>query len=211
MARTEPLPHVRTESTAGSGNLRRAVKWLAFALAWLFAAPLILLTRAEEGLGETDRVYSASKEGLAAIPGLPGQYLRVAFYSSVCRAVSREACFAFGSMVSSRSASIGAGTVIGAGSIVGPVSIGRDVMIGARVSVFSDRFEHGYPHERARGHVRGVQSETVIVGDTCWIGENAVVMASIGPRCTVAAGAVVFREAAAGETLIGNPARKSNL
>jgi acetyltransferase-like isoleucine patch superfamily enzyme len=36
-------------------------------------------------------------------------------------------------------------------------------------------------------------------------------MADLGPRCTVAAGAVVARAAEAGTTLMGNPARKVNL
>ena len=85
-------------------------------------------------------------------------------------------------------------------------------MVAARVSVVSGKYLHGRPSDRARGLAGHAQSEERIqIGDSTWIGENAVIMADIGPRCTVAAGAVVVRPAEAGSTLMGNPARKVNL
>jgi acetyltransferase-like isoleucine patch superfamily enzyme len=156
-------------------------------------------------------MFDGCKEVLAPSPGLIGQYLRTAFYASVCRAVSIDASFRLGSIVSTRDVAIGAGTVVGDQSIVGRSEVGRDVMIASRVSIISDRYLHGHPSDRARGARLRSDSPPPTIGDGCWLGENSVVMADLGPRCTVAAGAVVMRPAEAGTTLMGNPARKANL
>ena len=96
-------------------------------------------------------------------------------------------------------------------SIIGRSEIGCDVMIASRVSIISDRYLHGHPSDRVRGVEVRRDTGPPSIGDECWLGENSVVMADLGPRCTVAAGAVVSRPAEAGTTLMGNPARKVNL
>jgi acetyltransferase-like isoleucine patch superfamily enzyme len=156
-------------------------------------------------------MFDAGKETLAYAPGVLGQYLRTAYYASVCRSVSIDTCFGLGSIVSTRDVAIGPGSVIANQVIVGRSEIGRDVMIASRVSIVSDPYLHGSPADRVRGVERDSASTPPSIGDGCWIGENAVVMADLGPRCTVAAGAVVARPAEAGTTLMGNPARKVNL
>jgi acetyltransferase-like isoleucine patch superfamily enzyme len=146
---------------------------------------------------------------LAYVPGLAGQFLRTAFYSSVCRAVSTEVSFGLGSIVSTRNVAIGAGTVIGHQAIIGRAEIGENVMIASRVSIVSDPYLHSPARTTRKSPAR--PSVPPSIGDGCWIGENAVVMASLGARCTVAAGAVVVRAAEADTTLMGNPARRVNL
>ena len=198
---------------ARSSGLRRLLKRGALGLAWVGVCPLVGLDWLERrAVGEDAlRTFTAAKELLAFSPGVVGSYLRLAFYRAVCRDVSGDASFGIGSMLSRRDVAIGPGTVVGAHSIIGRAEVGAQVLIAARVSVFSDRYLHGQPGDRARGEDAGLASELVRVGDGCWIGENAVVMASLGPRCTVAAGSVVLRPAEAGSTLMGNPARRVNL
>lgn len=213
MVAANPASPDRPAEARGGAVGAGPAKRVALGLAWLVVSPLVVLTRAEAALaGPTaSRAFDLGKEALACAPGLAGCYLRSAYYASVCREVSPRARFCFGSMLAGRDVAIGEGTVIGAWSIVGRAEIGRDVLIASRVSVFSDRYRHGRPGDRSRGHGEARRSALVRVGDGCWIGENAVVMASIAERCTVAAGAVVMREAPAGCTLMGNPARKVNL
>jgi len=213
MATASSLSELAPGQRSRSGPLRRALKRGALAVAWILVSPLILLARIEALLcgRDCERVFGAAKESLSLLPGVGGQFLRLAFYCSTCRAVSPDACFAFGSMVSSRDVGVGAGTVVGAYSIVGPSEIGEDVLIASRASVFSDRYEHGHPADRARGDTSSDTFSLISIGNGCWIGENAIVMSSIGARCTVSAGAVVVREAPAGQTLMGNPARRANL
>lgn len=212
MGTVSPLPTVVTRRSE-PGALRIAIKRIFLTMAWIVASPLIIATWLESRICGSGcaRVFDAAREMLSLWPGLVGVYARTAFYCSVCRDVSPDACFSIGSMVSSRDVSIGAGTVVGAYSIIGRSEIGRNVLIASRVSVLSDPYLHGRPSDRAAGHSGSGPSEPPRIGNDCWIGENAVVFASIGERCSVAAGAVVARPAEAGTTLMGNPARKVNL
>lgn len=212
MGTVSPLPTVVPER-AGARPWRTASKRVALAIAWLFVCPFVFGVWIEKLLRgpEAECMFNGSKETLALSPGLAGQYLRKAFYVSVCRSVSPDACFNLGSIVSTRDVAIGPGTVVGNQSIVGRAEVGRDVLIASRVSIISDPYLHGQPSARARGAMDRPASSPPVIGDECWIGENAVVMADLGARCTVAAGAVVVRPAEAGTTLMGNPARKVNL
>ena len=212
MGTVQPLPTVVAQRAPSSAT-RVALKRVMLAAAWFLVSPLVLSVRLEELLlgREAERIFDGSKELLAPAPGLVGQYLRTAFYSSVCRSVSIDARFGLGSVVSTRDVAIGAGSVVGNQSIIGRSSIGRDVMIASRVSIISDRYLHGHPSDRIRGVSSSGETPPPSIGDGCWLGENSVVMADLGPRCTVAAGAVVARAAEAGTTLMGNPARKVNL
>ena len=203
VSRLPTLADRRSEPDAA----RTVFKRFLLALGCILASPLILLTWVEgqlRGRG-CERVFGASKECLALVPGLLGQYLRTAFYWSCCRDVSPDTAFNIGSLVSTRDSSIGAGTVVGAYSIIGHSVIGRDVLIASRVSIVGD------PRLHERGRPADATPDPPTIGDECWIGENAIVMADLGARCTVAAGSVVVRPAEPGSTLMGNPARKVNL
>jgi virginiamycin A acetyltransferase len=213
MVTATPISTIETHQTVAPGSGRRLFKRIAISLAWVLVGPLVIAARIEArifGPG-CERAFSTGKELLAFFPGVLGQYLRLAYYWSTCREVSPGACFVIGSMLAHRDVAIGEGTVIGAHSIVGRAEIGCDVMVAARVSVVSGKYLHGRPSDRARGVPTTAETERIRIGDSCWIGENAVIMASIGERCTVAAGAIVMREADAASTLMGNPARKVNL
>jgi virginiamycin A acetyltransferase len=213
MGTVSPLPtHVTRAAPRPSGR-RRRLKRAALGVAWVFVSPLVGLSRLEAALFGPDcqRMFALGKELLAFFPGLLGCFLRLAYYWSTCHAVSPDASFAIGSMVSRREVSLGPGSVVGAHTIIGRAEIGSDVLIAARVSIFSDRYLHGRPDARVSGDTEAEESALVRIGDGCWIGENAVVMASLGARCTVAAGAVVLKPAGEGTTLMGNPARRVNL
>lgn len=213
MVEVRPLRLDHAQHRRSRTSLRVACKRLALGVAWVLVSPLVILAWTEERLLGPDcrRIFSACKELLSLGPGLLGQYTRVAFYWSACHGVSADACFAFGSMVAERDVVIGAGSVIGAYSIVGRAELGRDVLIAARVSIFSDKYLHGNPADRVRGQARRITAERIRIGDGTWIGENAVVLASVGRRCTIAAGALVVRAAPDDATLMGNPARRVDL
>lgn len=210
-ARPIRLEVARRSTSTISGRL--VLKRIALGIAALVVGPWVLAARAEARIygPHCERVFSAGKETLALVPGIGGQYLRLAYYWLTCRAVSPDACLAFGSMLAHRDVAIGEGTVIGAHAIVGCAELGHEVLVAARVSIVSGRFQHGRPADRARGEAGLPSQERIHIGHGTWIGENAVVMADVGEACTVAAGAVVVRPAEPGTTLMGNPARKVNL
>jgi acetyltransferase-like isoleucine patch superfamily enzyme len=68
----------------------------------------------------------------------------------------------------------------------------------------------GQQHQRdAQGRLtdEGRKFVEVTIGEQCWIGASAVVLADVGDGSTVAAGAVVVKPVAPGTVAVGNPAR----
>jgi acetyltransferase-like isoleucine patch superfamily enzyme len=49
--------------------------------------------------------------------------------------------------------------------------------------------------------------ETVSIGAGCWIGEGAIVLADVGERCVISAGAVVTKAVPGHSIAGGNPAK----
>ncbi|WP_306253737.1 hypothetical protein [Parvularcula sp. IMCC14364] len=87
------------------------------------------------------------------------------------------------------------------------ISIGADVQVGPRVSFIT--INHG--PARANGQ-RGALPAPITVCDKVWIGCGAIILpgVTIGEGATVAAGAVVTRDVAAGISVAGVPARPIN-
>ena len=78
--------------------------------------------------------------------------------------------------------------------------IGPDVYIADSNHRFGDGLDPGdQPMDRGE----------IIIGDRCWIGAKAVILkgARLGDGCVVGAGAVVNTPVAAGEVVVGVPAR----
>lgn len=182
-------------------------------IGYVLVAPLIIPTWVERWfLG--DRVspwYGSCKELLSLFPTPVGEILRLAYYRAVCRDISPDACFMFGSMLARRDTAMGPGTVLGVHCVFGFANIGANVLFGARVSLLSGKYQHGRPREHSgNGKTQG-EFVTITVGDNCWIGQDSVIMANIGDGCTVAAGSVVYKEVVDGITVMGNPARKVSM
>lgn len=195
--------------------LKRIIKWLVFSLGFLLVLPLVILTRLEEILfrGKASYVFSGAKELLSICPTIFGTYMRRAFYWAVCKDVSANAHFNFGSWLAYRENKIGPGVTVGAYTFIGYGDIGRNVMMGARVSIVSGKYQHGRPAERIENGKNGFTEENVVIhiGENTWIGQDATIMANIGKNCTVGAGSVVLNDVPDNTTVLGNPARKVNL
>jgi acetyltransferase-like isoleucine patch superfamily enzyme len=87
--------------------------------------------------------------------------------------------------------------------VLGHVNIGADVRLASRVSIPSGRRQH---LDDSGALSDGTRFDSVTIGEHCWVGEGAIVLADVGARSIVGAGAVVTR-AMPGNTLVsGNPA-----
>ena len=190
--------------------LKPLLKQLLFAVALVLTAPLIVIARIESAVAgpESERVYGGCKELLATVPTILGQYFRAAFYWASCQRVSPDICMQLGSMLAHRETSVGKGVVIGSYTTIGRADIGDHALISARVSLVSGKYQHGLPSERGQEKPASARSETIRIGCRTWIGEGAVILASVGDECTVSAGAVVYNATPDGATLVGNPARR---
>jgi len=88
----------------------------------------------------------------------------------------------------------------------GSIEIGDHNMFGPDVYITDS------DHTRSEGAAPGalpMRRGRVMIGNRCWIGAKAVILrdATLGDGCVVAAGAVVNRPVAPGETVAGVPAR----
>ncbi len=143
----------------------------------------------------------------AQFPGLPGDYVRTAFYRMTLLNCAVDSRVSFGTFFAHREASVGLGTYIGSYCVLGRARIGANTLIASHVQILSGR------HQHARDEAGKIVNEgwgkyvEVSIGDNCWIGAGAIVMADVGAGTTVGAGAVVTKPIPANSVAVGNPAR----
>jgi acetyltransferase-like isoleucine patch superfamily enzyme len=183
----------------------RPVKVAVFAVAAVLVSPLWALAWIEQRLGLGGQAFRLGAELLALAPGLPGAYLRAAYYAGTLERCSWETHIGFGSVFVRRAATVGRHASMGCYCVIGNADIGEGAMIGSRVSVPSGKRQHLGPDGRVsadEGHF-----DRVSIGAQAWIGEGAIVLADVGRSCIVAAGAVVTGPMPDGALVGGNPAR----
>ena len=186
---------------------RRAVKWLANAVARAAALPL-LTTYLLQSIGRRpSQAIITWSQTLSLLPGSTGVYLRRAFCSSVFPVVGPDSVISFGVLFSHASTTIGRAAYIGPYCVIGDAEIGDDVLIGSAVSIMNGAKQHGI--ERLDVPVRDQPGEfpRITIGQDTWIGDRAIVMADVGKHCVVGAGAVVTKPVPDYAIVVGNPAR----
>jgi virginiamycin A acetyltransferase len=179
--------------------LKRVIQGVALVL----VAPAALLT----GFGRIRFLYTVFAHMYAQAPGLPGDYVRIAFYRLTLEECSLESRISFGSFFVYPETRVGAGVYIGSYCVIGRVSIGPRTQIASAVQILSGKNQHV---RDAEGHISGSDKgvfTTVSIGADCWIGAAAIVMADIGDNTTIGAGSVVTKPIPGNSTAVGNPAR----
>jgi virginiamycin A acetyltransferase len=183
--------------------IKRYLKFFAIGVAMLFAFPWALIA----GFGRFTEMFSLAAQACATAPGLVGDYLRIAFYKLTLKRCSLESRISFGSFFAHSSAVVGRAVYIGSYCVLGNCQLGDRTQIASHVQILSGRRQH--PRE-ASGQI-GASSEgefqVIDIGQDCWLGAGAIVMAPVGARTTIGAGAVVVQPVEAGVVAVGNPAR----
>lgn len=183
--------------------MKQGGKTLLHALALAVVFPAAALS----GFGRWPAPYVFFAQAWALAPGLPGDYLRIAYYKLTLRECSLASRVSFGSFFAQREATLGRGVYIGAYCVLGRCRIGDRTQIASHVEVLSGRHQH---LRGPGGAIEGAESgvfEEIGIGEDCWIGAAAVVMANVGARTTIGAGAVVASDVPAGVVAAGVPAR----
>lgn len=123
---------------------------------------------------------------LGLVPGRIGQRLRAGYYMQTAAECHADVAIGFLAVIESPEIRLGQGVCVGALAVLGQAEIGEGAVIDNRVTVKSER-----------GPVQ--------IGRNARIGEGAIVAASVGNECTVAAGTVVDKPVPARSTVSGNP------
>lgn len=164
---------------------------------YLLMIPLISRNKSFQGLSQ---FYSL-------IPGIVGEYLRREFYRLTLAACSKDCCISFGTILSTPNASIGKGVYIGAYCVLGDVQIGDFTLLGSCVEIISGIRQHFIEDVEVPIKEQGGEYIQVRIGEDCWIGDGAMVMANIGKKSVIGARSLVHKEIPEFSVAIGSPVR----
>jgi virginiamycin A acetyltransferase len=183
--------------------LKEALKRTLHAIFLLLALPMALLSL----FGRIEEVYRYFAQFCALAPGLPGDYLRIAYYKLTLAECAIESRIQFGSFFAHPQARVGRYVYIGSYCVLGRATIGDRTQIASQVQILSGKRQHTRGEDgRMLGSEHGV-FEQVTIGADCWIGAAAIVMADVENGSTIGAGAVVTKPVPPGSVAVGNPAR----
>ncbi len=182
------------------------MKRVVFLLLTLLQLPvLILYWLFGLVVSEKDSLFQSFMQFLSLAPGKIGSYQRNAFAHWVIAQWHWDCYVGFGALFSHCDTSIGEGVYIGPQCNIGKCTIGRDTMLGSGVHILSGKKQHSFARADIPMRDQGGVFEKITIGENCWIGNGAIVMASVGAGSVVAAGAVVVEKVPAGVIVGGNP------
>lgn len=153
-----------------------------------------------------DPLFQAFSQFFSLAPGLPGDYLRRAFYRLTIHSCAEECSIQFGTIFATSGVSIGYGVYLGANCNIGHCTIGDDTLLGSNVTILSGKRQHNFARLDVPIRFQGGEYRSVSIGRDVWIGNGAIVLEDIGDQAVVAAGAVVVKPVEPRSIVGGNPA-----
>ncbi len=189
-------------------TLRPVLKAVANAFALVLAFPAAL-TCWLEGLvtSRCEAVFEFWSHLMAFVPGLPGMYVRRAFYHLTLESCSLDCYIGFGTLFTHRKVRVEDGVYVGPYSLVGSAWLRAGTLIGSRVSLLSGPALHEMDENGRWKPADLAKIRQIEIGENVWIGEGAVVMVNIGAGSMVGTGAVVSTRVRPNLVVAGNPAR----
>ncbi|MBR5160930.1 MAG: hypothetical protein IKW80_04835 [Thermoguttaceae bacterium] len=101
---------------------------------------------------------------------------------------------------------MGKSVYIGAYCVIGDVDLQDDCILASGVSVCNGTKQHCFDRLDVPIREQGGEYVRIVIGTDSWIGERAVIMADVGTKAVVGAGAVVVKPVAEQDIVAGNPA-----
>lgn len=190
-----------------AGRTRRTLKALAINVALVLVSPAAALCWLERVTSNSEQMFGFFAQAFALAPGLPGMYVRRAFYQLTLEKGARDWYVGFGSFFSHRCARVENGVYIGCFTVVGAAALRTGCLIGSHVSLLSGPSLHAWDSQQGWLPSDAAKMVQIEIGARSWIGERAVVMADVGPGAMIAAGSVVSMPIAPAIMVAGNPAR----
>lgn len=187
--------------------MRKVIKTSIFMCAALVMLPLTVLFYVFSILFGKDALVAGFSQFVSLLPGKLGVYLRVGFLRFVLKRCSPDAVVSFLVLFSQQDTELSPGCYIGPQCNIGKCKIGRNTLLGSGVHIMSGKGQHNFEDINTPIKDQGGSFTKVEVGENCWIGNGALVMANIGDNSVVAAGSVVINDVPAGAIVGGNPAK----
>lgn len=187
--------------------MKKVIKRLLFILCALLMAPITIVYFVFASMLKKDAVLSSYSQLLSLMPGKLGVYLRAGFYRFVLTHCSPDAVISFLVLFSQADTEIAEGVYLGAQCNIGRCSIGKNTLLGSGVNVMSGKGQHNFDDLEQPIKDQGGHFEKISIGENCWLGNGAMIMANIGDGCIVGAGSVVINDMPAHSIIAGNPAK----
>lgn len=152
-------------------------------------------------------MFELFAQWFAIYPGFVGSFARAAFYRMTLEECSIDVVTGLGTYFSRPGAAVGANVSIGSYCVIGRARIAARCQISSHVEIPGGRAQHV---RDARGRLSdSVEGDGAVltIGEDCWIGAGAIVMADVGDQTTIGAGSVVVRAIPSGVVAVGVPAR----
>lgn len=178
--------------------------WVALVLVFPCAATCWITTAS----GRTGtEIFQFWGQFMAIIPGLPGSYLRRAYYRMTLEYCAPDCHLGFGSLFAHRDSRVESDVYIGNYTMLGKVSLRKGCLIGSRTSILSGQNQHQFSPDGKWLPSNLEDFVQINIGENTWIGEAAVIMADVGKGTAVSAGSVVSSALPEFVVVAGNPAR----
>jgi carbonic anhydrase/acetyltransferase-like protein (isoleucine patch superfamily) len=191
-----------------STAIRSAAKKLANLVAVVVVSPGAATCWLEKRLlpgGEA--LFAFWSQMAAMMPGLPGLYLRRAFYHLTLESCSLDCYIGFGALFTHRRVVVEDQAYVGPYSLVGSAKLRKGCLVGSRASLLSGAGLHARDKEGRWQPTDMSKARQIEIGEHAWIGEGAIVMVNVGTGSLVGAGAVVSTRVPPRIVVAGNPAR----
>lgn len=187
--------------------MKQLLKTIFRFLATVLISPMLLWHWLWVPILGRDRCLEYSYQMVASIPGLLGNYLRLAFLQWTIRECHPTVTICYGTLLSKAGACFCENVYIGAGCHLGLVCIEKDALIASGVHITSGANTHGYAKlDQPIREQPGVIT-LVTIGANSWIGSGAIVMADVGKNSIIGAGSVITKPIPEAVIAVGVPAR----
>jgi len=185
--------------------MRRLIRQSLIALAIVLTSPWWVWTRLTRALTGGDATFVACSEFFSLMPGRIGIYLRRGYYAYTLEAFATDCQIAFGTTFSHSRVRIEPEVVIGKNCLIGRVRIGTGTALGSNIDILSGRHQHSFGGDGPVQYQAGTYTQ-LDIGEHCWIGNSAVLIADVGAGAVIGAGSVVVHAIPARVVAVGNPA-----
>jgi virginiamycin A acetyltransferase len=186
--------------------MRGAIKYALTLLCFGIVSPLAVPVWLCAPFDRQDKLFQFGSQLMSLFPGLPGDYLRQAYYRWLLNYATTGPIVSFGSIFAQRDTTIGDRVYIGAFCNLGSSSIGNDVLIGSNVIIASPKI-HAFDRTDVPISQQGGHIDKISIGDGAWLGNGCIVLNDVGAGAIVAAGAVVVKKCDRFGIYGGNPAK----
>jgi virginiamycin A acetyltransferase len=187
--------------------MRQGIERLCVAAAVVLLAPVwALYVFLRLALGR-QAAFEAVSQRAARWPGPGGKILRRALLGRLIARMGDGVTIGYGSMLTKPTAELGRRVTCGAYCMFGNVRLGDNVMIADYVYIPSGSAQHGFAQLDVPMRDQPGELRVVTVGEDCWIGSHAVILADVGSHCIIGAGSVVTKPVPDYAIVAGNPAK----